>query len=150
MASKNILNYASFVAFVFIGFLALVHEAREPVSNDCDFFFPKMTVYIKHSMGQGVMLDLHCKSKDDDLGNQRLANGQWYRFSFRPNVGGTTLFWCDVSWNGRSQVFNAYREKDTYWKCHDVGCDCPWNLTPDGPCFFNPKTEKYDMCQGWR
>uniref|UniRef100_A0A7N0VG25 S-protein homolog n=1 Tax=Kalanchoe fedtschenkoi TaxID=63787 RepID=A0A7N0VG25_KALFE len=151
MDCKNILNCASFVAFVFLGFLANVQaDARGPVSNTCDFFLPKMTVYIKHSMGQGVMVDVHCKSKDDDLGNHSLAEGQWYRFKFRPNLWDTTLFWCDVSWNGRRQVFNAYRQKTTYGKCLVVGCECPWNLTPDGPCFFNPKTEKHDLCEGWR
>uniref|UniRef100_A0A7N0TAP4 S-protein homolog n=1 Tax=Kalanchoe fedtschenkoi TaxID=63787 RepID=A0A7N0TAP4_KALFE len=132
-------------------FLAHVQQAREPaVSNSCDFFFPKMTVYIKHSMGDGVLVDVHCKSKDDDLGNQPLAQGQWYRFSFRPNLGDTTLFWCDVSWDGRRQVFDAYHQKTTYGKCHDVGCDCPWELTPNGPCFYNPKTQKNDLCEGWR
>uniref|UniRef100_A0A7N0TBD2 S-protein homolog n=1 Tax=Kalanchoe fedtschenkoi TaxID=63787 RepID=A0A7N0TBD2_KALFE len=109
-----------------------------------------MTVYIKHSMGQGVMVDVHCKSKQNDLGNHRLADGQWYRFKFRPNIWFTTFFWCDVSWNGRRQVFDAYNGKDSYWNCVALGCDCPWKLTPDGPCFFNPKTQMCDICQGWR
>uniref|UniRef100_A0A7N0TAP2 S-protein homolog n=1 Tax=Kalanchoe fedtschenkoi TaxID=63787 RepID=A0A7N0TAP2_KALFE len=151
MDSRNVLNCASFVAFVFLGFLAHVREARELVSNGCDSpLYPKMTVYIKHSMGQGVMVDVHCKSKDNDLGNHRLADGRWYRFSFRPNAWFTTLFWCDVSWNGRRQVFNAYGGKGSYWNCVSLGCDCPWKLTPDGPCFFDRKTQKCDICQGWR
>ncbi|KAL9668698.1 hypothetical protein QQ045_006236 [Rhodiola kirilowii] len=109
-----------------------------------------MTVYIKHSMGKGIIVDVHCKSKDDDLGVRHLPEGQYFRFGFGPHVVKNTLFWCDVSWNGRKQVFNAYKDPESYWDCHGVGCECPWNLTPNGPCFFNVKTQQFDKCGPWR
>ncbi|KAL9670954.1 hypothetical protein QQ045_008517 [Rhodiola kirilowii] len=120
------------------------------VSNSCYIIHPRMTVYIKHRMGQGVVVDLHCKSKDDDLGVQHLAQEQQYSFSFLPNIWGTTQFWCDVSWNGRKQVFDAYRNKVQFWRCYDMACDCPWLLTPNGPCFYDLQTKQFDRCQSWK
>ncbi|KAL9672033.1 hypothetical protein QQ045_009607 [Rhodiola kirilowii] len=54
-----------------------------------------MTVYIKHSMG--IIVDVHCKSKDDDLGVRHLPEGQYFPLGFRPHVVKNTFFWCDVS-----------------------------------------------------
>lgn len=50
-------------------------------------------------------LAVHCKSRDDDLGEQHLSSwGTPYYFIFKNNFWGSTLFWCrfnygPVLWN---------------------------------------------------
>ncbi|KAK3221095.1 hypothetical protein Dsin_015065 [Dipteronia sinensis] len=59
---------------------------------------PKVHLSIENNMGSGVDLTLHCKSKDDDLGEHKLPNSGKYMFQFRPNYWGTTLFFCSFAW----------------------------------------------------
>ncbi|XP_021607739.1 self-incompatibility protein S1 [Manihot esculenta] len=56
------------------------------------------TVNITNNLGANIELNFHCKSKNDDLGQQQLPyKGFWY-FKFRPNFWGTTLFYCSMNW----------------------------------------------------
>ncbi|KAI4369946.1 hypothetical protein MLD38_018337 [Melastoma candidum] len=46
-------------------------------------------------------LEVHCKSKDNDLGSITLPpKGEW-GFTFQPNIWRTTLFFCDL-WSDTS------------------------------------------------
>ncbi|KAL6208833.1 hypothetical protein ACLB2K_019778 [Fragaria x ananassa] len=53
-------------------------------------------IHVVNKLGEGRWLAVHCKSKDDDLGNHDLAPGQDYWFTFKSNYWGTTLFWCNL------------------------------------------------------
>uniref|UniRef100_A0A7N0UH93 S-protein homolog n=1 Tax=Kalanchoe fedtschenkoi TaxID=63787 RepID=A0A7N0UH93_KALFE len=53
-------------------------------------------------------IKVHCKSKDDDMGEHILWNGMHTTFSFKPSVFNKTFFWCDVFWNDRWVVFDVY------------------------------------------
>ncbi|XP_038698049.1 S-protein homolog 5-like [Tripterygium wilfordii] len=70
----------------------------------CDARFPipkKVTTHINNDLGPGIDLTLHCKSKEDDLGEHVLQyHDQGYEFRFRPNIWGSTLFFCSFSWQG--------------------------------------------------
>ncbi|OVA13122.1 Plant self-incompatibility S1 [Macleaya cordata] len=41
---------------------------------------------------------IHCRSKDDDLGEHSIPYGQTYTWSFHPNFIRTTLFWCGIGY----------------------------------------------------
>ena len=41
-------------------------------------------------------LTAHCKSKDNDIGIQEISYGEFFEFSFKPNIWGTTLFFCSM------------------------------------------------------
>ncbi|CAN1144720.1 S-protein homolog 5 [Linum perenne] len=44
---------------------------------------------------------VHWKSKDDDMGTHWVPATPEYKWRFRPNVFGNTLFWCQV-WKGEA------------------------------------------------
>ncbi|KAL7231031.1 hypothetical protein ACSBR2_009331 [Camellia fascicularis] len=58
-------------------------------------------------------LSIHCKSKDGDLGPHQLPHNQIYEWSFRNNIWGTTLFWCNMIWQ-RSAAQNVSGNFDIY------------------------------------
>ncbi|KAI9185099.1 hypothetical protein LWI28_004114 [Acer negundo] len=42
----------------------------------------------------GLILYVHCKSRDNDLGLQNLTAGAEFEWHFKLNFSGSTLFWC--------------------------------------------------------
>ncbi|KAL7177526.1 hypothetical protein ACSBR2_030815 [Camellia fascicularis] len=53
-------------------------------------------------------LKIHCKSRDNDLGEQLVNNCQDFHWSFKENLFGTTLFFCGFGWNGKIQSFDVF------------------------------------------
>ncbi|OVA18535.1 Plant self-incompatibility S1 [Macleaya cordata] len=97
-------------------------------------FFDKIHVYVYNELGQDTPLNIHCKSKDDDLGEHKLSNKENFNWSFRPNLAHTTLFWCTMWWqdsNGRTvQASNeVYRVRREWGDC---GSECIWLIRKDG------------------
>ncbi|KAI3986366.1 hypothetical protein MKX01_002211 [Papaver californicum] len=74
-------------------------------------------------------LTIHCKSKDDDLGEHTLAYAEYFSWKFKVNIIFTTLFWCNMWWidsNGK-QVhggYDIYRYTRDWWKCYNY-CEYP-------------------------
>lgn len=62
--------------------------------------FVKKTVRITNAVGANTDLTVHCKSKDDDLGDHVLHSGESFEFHFRQNFWGSTLFYCSFEWRG--------------------------------------------------
>ncbi|CDY11287.1 BnaA03g01230D [Brassica napus] len=83
----------------------------------------KETLVLTNELNNKI-LAIHCKSKDDDLGDHYLAVGQSQEYKFRDNLWHTTLFWCHMGQGPDykiQQVFEAYRSTwskyvgYTYW-----------------------------------
>ena len=91
----------------------------------------KVTVQITNSIFNGY-LDVHCKSKDNDLGVQHLNVQQSYSFSFFPKFFfPSTLYFCRFIWTGGDHYFDIYvQNRDGY--CKDNLCS--WNILGNGPC----------------
>uniref|UniRef100_A0A7N0TMZ3 S-protein homolog n=1 Tax=Kalanchoe fedtschenkoi TaxID=63787 RepID=A0A7N0TMZ3_KALFE len=115
----------------------------------CHGLYPKYTVEIINGIGPEI--NVHCKSKDDDLGIHYIAPGQAYYFSFRPNFFGFTLFYCSANWNGRTEYFDAFTSADDE-ACQNNDCLCSWTLSPDKYCFIGKYTgtPKYNICRPWK
>lgn len=91
----------------------------------------KTTVTITNGLDNGQVLQVHCKSKNTDLGPQALQPNGAYSFKFQPNVIVlNTLFWCSFIWPGQPlKYFEIYKEK------RDQRCNkCNWMIRPYGPC----------------
>ena len=75
----------------------------------------KWKVGISNEMvGPNQTLTIHCKSKDDDLGERNLNVGQSFEWEFKENLISTTLYWCTfnthpLNYHAAFQVF--WREK---------------------------------------
>ncbi|PIA28339.1 hypothetical protein AQUCO_07100006v1 [Aquilegia coerulea] len=53
-------------------------------------------VYIENRLGPNNTLTVHCKSKDNDLGEHNVDFNQSYDWGF--NETPRTLFWCHIWW----------------------------------------------------
>ncbi|OAY55436.1 hypothetical protein MANES_03G154200v8 [Manihot esculenta] len=105
----------------------------------------KRTINITNELGTNNELRLHCKSKNDDLGEQLLPyKGFWY-FKFRPNFWGTTDFYCSMSWEQVSHSFDIYVDSRDDLKCFV----CQWIIQATGPCLWNKDTQQFDICFPW-
>lgn len=134
-----------FVKFIFLLLLTMVGAATaSPIFGN-----PKTRVIIQNMLSDGQYLSFHCKSKDDDLGEQALKGGETWGFSFRPNIWGSTLFHCQFWWPSLPSPhhFNIYQQgRDSWcqvcaWVIHDanpcIGSTCySWNSSPSTLTLF--------------
>uniref|UniRef100_A0A7N0V837 S-protein homolog n=1 Tax=Kalanchoe fedtschenkoi TaxID=63787 RepID=A0A7N0V837_KALFE len=123
-----------------------VMNAQVAEARTCSWGFPKFYLSVENQMDKpATAIKVHCKSKDNDLGEHTLWNGMQTSFSFRPQVFGKTFFWCDVFWNDRWVVFDAYNDDRDNDRCMKNDCHCKWAITSKGPCFMSGETQKYDV-----
>ncbi|XP_050215930.1 S-protein homolog 3-like [Mercurialis annua] len=102
-------------------------------------------VHIRNDIGENIDLMVHCKSKNDDLGDHLLHPQETYEFAFTPNIFGTTLFFCGFTWAGQPKFFNIYDDR-----AHSSSCgDCYWAVHVDGPCLLKNDFGEIDTCYKW-
>ena len=91
--------------------------------------------------GLGSIVHLHCKSKDIDLGNQRLQPGGSWSFHFQRNFFGRSLFYCSFDLPNGKRWFDIYKEP----RDNLIGLwfqKYLWRIKPRGPC-------KHSNDDGW-
>ncbi|BAT83632.1 hypothetical protein VIGAN_04081400 [Vigna angularis var. angularis] len=78
-------------------------------------------------------LNIHCKSKDDDLGRHLLHFNQTFQWTFGHQIFGKTLFFCSIQWgNGQLLHFDAYVQTRDLSVCSL----CEWYIKKNGPCRY--------------
>ncbi|KAL1542414.1 hypothetical protein AAHA92_26513 [Salvia divinorum] len=115
--------------FLLIASSLLLQAASSP--SNC--FTTKYEVYIRSDL-PSPLLNIHCFSKDDDLGYHDLAPKAEYRFAFCENPL-ATLFSCHYKWNGKDKKFHAYDATTSYNRCNKG--ICYYIVKPDGFYFSN-------------
>ncbi|VFQ65331.1 unnamed protein product [Cuscuta campestris] len=85
------------------------------------------------------VLNVHCKSKDDDLGLWTMTENQSREFHFRVNYWWTTLFWCRFDWGTKFANFVVFdaNSRDGYDCRRERYCN--WRVKTDG--FYFAKGE---------
>lgn len=106
----------------------------------------KTNVKIINGLGNGIDVNVHCKSGDDDLGAHVLGSNQTFEFSFGTSIFGNTLFFCNFVWRGENKWFDIYKQSRDQDRCV---AKCWWNVTSAGPCLLNLQTSFYDLCAPW-
>lgn len=92
-------------------------------------------------------MTLHCKSKDDDLGEHTIANGEDYGWGFNDNIFGTTLFFCNVAWaKVPGYYFEAYTTARDSLRC-ETGCS--WIVAVEGIYGLNGQTGLWEFIYNW-
>ncbi|KAF6176263.1 hypothetical protein GIB67_023554 [Kingdonia uniflora] len=94
-------------------------------------------MYIENALYPGTPLNVHCKSKDENLPQLNIPYTKIYYWEFETNWF-TTLYWCSIWWrdgHGKwvHKTFDAYKIKFAVW----VMCEtsCYWTARPDGIYF---------------
>ncbi|CAI0471037.1 unnamed protein product [Linum tenue] len=105
-------------------------------------------VTVTNWLSKGQDLTMHCKSKEDDLGERVLHKLGTFSWHFIPNFFGRTLFFCSFSWDGSggNRYFDIYVEKRDKDRC----TDCKWIVSEAGPCWYNATSAAYDVCYGYK
>lgn len=108
------------------------------------------SVKIINDLARRSQLTVHCKSGNDDLGSHVLSFRQKYSFDFIPHPFGGSLYFCGVTFNGKSHRFDAYRDDGkNYIYCN---VDCVWKIREKGPCLQPHWGGFYyaaERCIGW-
>ena len=86
---------------------------------------------VSNGLGSKMDLQIHCKSKEKDLGVHVIPNGGLYEFQIDLNFLGTTLFFCGFVWDNKLHWFDIYIEKRDKLDC---SLFCWWIIKEDGPC----------------
>ncbi|KAK7342910.1 hypothetical protein VNO80_25868 [Phaseolus coccineus] len=108
---------------------------------------------IVNNLGDNLPLYVHCKSKNDDLQNHVIYNNQSFRWRFRPNIWGTTLFFCHFSWAEGEGSYVIYKNRRDNDRCTH---HCDWYVTQEGvegyteEDKFNRKPPKRDILFKWQ
>ncbi|KAJ7980497.1 Self-incompatibility protein [Quillaja saponaria] len=107
----------------------------------------KKHVSIKNRLRFGRNMTLHCQSKDDDLGEQNVADGDEFGWDFSVNVVGTTLFYCDLGWESIEQYpFVAYSFQRDFVRCNT---GCAWLISVEGIYGLNGQTGLWEFIYHW-
>ncbi|MCL7036107.1 hypothetical protein MKW94_019297 [Papaver nudicaule] len=92
-------------------------------------------VNVQNDLGENMDLKMHCKSKDDLIGERWVHYKEDFTWQFKRNVLGTTLYWCSMTWYdssvghwivGSFEIYNA--QKDV----NNCGHHCDWLVRKDG------------------
>ncbi|OVA18543.1 Plant self-incompatibility S1 [Macleaya cordata] len=100
-----------------------------------EIYFDRIQVWVYNELDTNTPLTIHCKSKDDDLGEHTLSFDQNWNWDFSINIWKTTLFWCNMWWhdsNGQliQASHDAYSAKRD-WRHYCRG-NCIWSIRKDG------------------
>ncbi|KAH1163038.1 hypothetical protein AAZX31_01G129400 [Glycine max] len=123
----------------------MVASAQDSLSDNT-IFEGKQTVRVYNGMNDGILVYLHCRSKDNDLGQHVLAFGEFQKWSFNDNLFGTTLFWCTMNASNVHASFEVYRAKTEENKCDT---QCNRILKKDGGYFFNQFVGHWEKRLSW-
>ncbi|KAK9290466.1 hypothetical protein L1049_008636 [Liquidambar formosana] len=104
----------------------------------------KVHVRIMNRLGCGRAMNIHCQSRNDDLGYLVVPDGSETEWRFSVNFWGTTLFYCDVQWNNSNwHHFDAYSYKHDSARCRT---ECSWMISKDGLLFnYNQEYGNWDL-----
>ncbi|KAG7565832.1 Plant self-incompatibility S1 [Arabidopsis suecica] len=98
----------------------------------------KKHVVIRNTVTNGEVLNIHCKSSEDDLGHIRLKHGHTWDFRFRVNFSLSTYFRCHFWWNAVPggpnyfsywfDIFTVYRDDNPLGR-YPVCSECIWEMS---------------------
>lgn len=107
----------------------------------------KVHVSILNRLGEGKSINIHCQSKDNDLGPQTVADGGQYGWDFSVNFSGTTLFYCNTGWESvNSFLFSAYDYQRDKGRCSS---NCSWIMAEEGVYGLNDGTGFWEFMYSW-
>lgn len=96
-------------------------------------------------------LVIHCKSKDDDLGEKHIAVGNHYYWMFKENFWQTTLFWCNF-WSkyGHASGEVFWPEKGSYITDRCSKNTCNWAAVEQGIYLANTPLKQLEFMYPWQ
>lgn len=133
----------SYISMLLLALLIFLSQTQVTYS-----LLNKYRVHVINGLSKDT-LTIHCQSKDTDLGIHELAVNQEFAWKFRTNFFDTTLFFCNLRWNGGHKTFDAFKvdEKGLLNDCS--ANDCMWLARDDGVNLFNYPHKEYRQKYKW-
>lgn len=136
-----------FLACLLVFALAILFEPTNATE------FHKWQIHVLNELSNDQMLFVHCKSRDDNLGQHNVSVGNEFNWSFRVNFWNTTLFWCFLRKpNAQSVSFEAFWiEKTSIWlfyRCYDS--NCIWTAKDDGVYLRDNPARRDVLVHKWK
>nr|DAD24553.1 TPA_asm: hypothetical protein HUJ06_026017 [Nelumbo nucifera] len=113
-------RYWSFMPVVAMAMIIVLSLSHSSVVSGA--FYSQIEVTLVNILEPGKILHVHCKSRDDDLGDHYIPYSQSWYWSFYDNLFDTTLFWCKMDWNKTggpmvSGSFEIYHARRDLYRC---------------------------------
>lgn len=103
------------VAFIVLTLLVLVQNVKaiyvveKEFNNTSRKHWYENEVWVINTLSSGQNLELHCQSKDNDLGVQQLSPTYYFEFKFKVNFWGTTQFYCSFKFDNLVHWFDVFK-----------------------------------------
>lgn len=124
----------------FLFFLVIFHFSQSLIQADDEEKFVIRWKYKVHIINGYANNDnpliIHCKSRDDDLGEHTLWMNNEFLFKFRKDFFVTTAFWCGFIHGSSRKVIYVFRIDYESNFCRATG-NCFWSVREDGFYFSN-------------
>ncbi|KAJ4728388.1 Plant self-incompatibility S1 [Melia azedarach] len=132
-----------------IGYLLLLVLALSlcqlPIANS---LFNKFSVHIINGLNNQT-IDVHCKSRDDDLGLHHLPVHGEFMWKFRVNIKSSTLYFCKWKWVKGHKTFDVFTTDEQFLGKY-CGYDyCRWQGREDGLYGYSEKRRQYVFAYKW-
>ncbi|KAB1227575.1 hypothetical protein CJ030_MR1G019965 [Morella rubra] len=145
--STTVLNRNLLMQVLLMIYLSLFFMTRFNLVAPEIGFFKRVHVRIANDLSEGVDLKLHCKSKQDDLGEHIISYGKgYYEFTFRPRYFGETQFFCSFQWQ---EYQPRWSDIYIFSRDHPRCSECYWKVVADGTCLLDYDSNEYDLCYHW-
>ncbi|KAI3935110.1 hypothetical protein MKW92_029707 [Papaver armeniacum] len=115
-------------------------------------FWNAIHVSVRNDISDKTVLTIHCKSKDDDLGEHKLAYGQSFNWTCHMNIMRSTMFWCFMRWTDSTGKtiqgsYEVYKLKRDWPFCHT---ECPYSVRKDGIYSYFDVPKYFDLLFPWK
>ncbi|EOA25369.1 hypothetical protein CARUB_v10018701mg [Capsella rubella] len=128
----TLLFVISSILVLFVSALDFSNVPAEAPSSGEDGFLPlaKKHVVIRNKVRNRETLDVHCHSRDDDLGLIHIPWNQSWDFRFHVNIWKRTKFVCQFSWlGGGTHFFSIFKvSRDDSIIGYPVCQECIWEV----------------------
>ncbi|KAG5589223.1 hypothetical protein H5410_039737 [Solanum commersonii] len=124
--------------------------------TNASFWNPAITETFTSAISQSTpLLDVHCQSKDNDLGIRTLKSGDKFDFSFHRTLLDTTHFYCKFTWGANTTTFDVYYKHKSPCKYTGVIATdlcCTW-MIEDNAIYLartnNPSPHDFEYVRTW-
>lgn len=98
------------IFFFFLLNLATIKSSSLTTKLESNWWTPRYEVHISSSLPiNSNPLKLHCKSRDDDLGDVELRTNEELKFHFNEHFLGGTLYFCHFYWGPKDTIFSMIK-----------------------------------------
>ena len=133
-------NMSQFIRLALLLMVLLIITTCEAIDD-----FPPVHIKVTNQLSNGMVMNIHCFSKDHDIGSQAVPKFGWYAFYYQPILGSITVT-CNIEWGGNSHSFDIY----SYYRDRNIcNIDCQWKVSEEGPCRWSGLISTYE-CVPWK